>query len=234
MRGGDVIAAAQEERFSRKRHDPRYPKGAINYCLEEAGIEAEDLDAIVFYDNPVLTWDRVLKNCLHVGEASSEHFENAARSVLGIKVWVEELVEQSLGTLGKAGKLLCSEHHMAHAASAFYPSPFEDAAVLTADGVGEWCTTSVGFGENTRLELHQEIHYPHSLGLLYSAFTYFTGFRVNSGEYKLMGLAPYGEPVFVNEIKDNLIDIKNDGSFRLNMEYFAFLEKSLMTNDRFS
>lgn len=234
VQGGEIIAAAQEERFSRKRHDPRFPASAINYCLEEGGIEAEELDAIVFYDNPILTWDRVIKNCLHVGKDSFEHFGSAARSVLGTKVWVEENIRENLGTLGKAGKLLCSEHHMAHAASAFFPSPFEAAAILTADGVGEWCTTSVGFGEGTHLELRQEIHYPHSLGLLYSAFTFFTGFKVNSGEYKLMGLAPYGNPKFVNEIRDNLIDIKDDGSFRLNLAYFDYLEKPMMTNDRFA
>ena len=230
---GEIVAAAQEERFSRKKHDPRFPAGAINYCLEEAFIEAAELDAIVFYDNPLLTWDRVLKNCLMMGETACHQFDQACRSVLGIKVWVREYVRRALGSLGKAGKLLCCEHHQAHAASAFYPSPFEEAAILTLDGVGEWETTTLGFGQGNRIELRQALHYPHSLGLLYSAFTYFCGFKVNSGEYKLMGLAPYGKPAYYRTIRDHLIDVKEDGSFRLNPEYFGFLDSNFMTNEKF-
>jgi carbamoyltransferase len=230
---GEIVAAAQEERFSRKKHDPRFPVGAINYCLEEAFIEAAELDAIVFYDNPLLTWDRVLKNCLMMGETAFPQFSQACRSVLGIKVWVREYVRHALGSLGKDGKLLFSEHHQAHAASAFYPSTFKEAAILTLDGVGEWETTTLGFGQGNRIELHQVLHYPHSLGLLYSAFTYFCGFKVNSGEYKLMGLAPYGKPQYYRTIRDHLIDVKEDGSFRLNPEYFGFLDSNFMTNEKF-
>lgn len=230
---GEIVAAAQEERFSRKKHDPRFPSGAINYCLEEAFIEAAELDAIVFYDNPLLTWDRVLKNCLMMGETAFPQFSQACHSVLGIKVWVGEYVRRALGSLGKGGKLLFSEHHQAHAASAFYPSPFEEAAILTLDGVGEWETTTLGFGQDNRIELRQVLHYPHSLGLLYSAFTYFCGFKVNSGEYKLMGLAPYGKPQYYRTIRDHLIDVKEDGSFRLNPEYFGFLDSNVMTNEKF-
>ncbi len=231
---GEIIAAAQEERFTRKKHDPRFPAAAINYCLEEAFIEAAELDAIVFYDNPLLTWDRVLKNCLMMGEAASDQFDKACRSVLGIKVWVREYVRRALGSMGKSGKVLFTEHHLAHAASAFYPSPFAEAAILTLDGVGEWETTTLGFGQGSRIELTQALNYPHSLGLLYSAFTYFCGFKVNSGEYKLMGLAPYGKPSYYQTIRDHLIDIKGDGSFRLNPEYFGFLDSNFMTNEKFN
>ncbi|MFC2140619.1 carbamoyltransferase N-terminal domain-containing protein [Candidatus Auribacterota bacterium] len=234
IQDGEIVAAAQEERFSRKKHDPRFPKHAINYCLEEAFIEASDLDAIVFYDNPVLTWDRVVKNALVVGEAGKDQFKKASRSILGTKIWVEDYVKDTIGSLGKAEKVLFSEHHMSHAASAFFPSPFESAAILTIDGVGEWATTTVGRGIENQLELIEEIDYPHSLGLLYSAFTYFCGFKVNSGEYKLMGLAPYGEPRYVQTIKDHLIDVKEDGSYRLNTEYFSYLDSFKMTSDKFN
>ena len=233
MHDGEIVAAAQEERFSRKRHDPRFPKGAINYCLEEAMLEARDLDAVVFYDNPVLTWDRAVKNFLMMGEASFDQFEKAAPSILGVKFFVENYVRRFLGTLGKSEKLLFSEHHFAHAASAFFPSPFERAAVVTLDGVGEWTTTSIGVGEGRDLQLFREIHYPHSLGLLYSALTYYCGFKVNSGEYKLMGLAPYGEPKYYDLIRKHLIDLREDGSYRLNTEYFGFLDGQRMTNARF-
>lgn len=234
VQDGEIIAAAQEERFSRIKHDPRFPRHAINYCLEEAFIEAQDLDAVVFYDLPLLTWDRVLKSTLTAGEGAREQFEKAARSVLGIKLWVQRYAEQALGSLGRAGKLLLTEHHMAHAASAFYPSPFEQAAIVTLDGVGEWATTSVGFGEGKDLRLIYEIDYPHSLGLLYSAVTYFCGFKVNSGEYKLMGLAPYGEPRYRDVIREHLIDLKPDGSYRLNTEYFGYLDGLTMTNEKFA
>jgi carbamoyltransferase len=233
VRSGRIVAAAQEERFSRKKHDPRFPVGAINYCLEEAEVEATELDAVVFYDKALHTWDRVVKNCMHAGDPAREQFKRAARSILGTKLWVKEHVERAIGTTGKIDDVLFTEHHMAHAASAFYPSPFEEAAILTLDGVGEWSTTSVGIGRDARVELFEEIDYPHSLGLLYSAFTYFCGFKVNSGEYKLMGLAPYGRPRYVNVIKDKLVDIKPDGSYRLNLEYFGYVEGMTMTNERF-
>lgn len=234
VRDGEIIAAVQEERFSRKKHDPRFPHHAINYCLEEAFIEPSELDAIVFYDNPLLTWDRVIKNCVQAGEKSLCQFEKASRSILGIKMWVKDYVISSIGSLGRFGKLLFTEHHMSHAASAFYPSPFQEAAIITLDGVGEWATTTIGYGCNNKIELFYEIDYPHSLGLLYSAFTYFCGFKVNSGEYKLMGLAPYGKPTYYDTILKHIIDIKDDGSYRINAEYFGFLDSLVMTNDRFN
>jgi carbamoyltransferase len=233
VKDGEIIAAAQEERFSRKKHDPRFPKHAINYCLEEAFIEASDLDAIVFYDNPILTLDRVLKNCIEFDQTSFDQFEKACTSILGTKIWVQEYIYKSIGSLGKLGKVLFTEHHMAHAASAFYPSPFSKATILSLDGVGEWCTTAIGLGDGNKIELHKEIAYPHSLGLLYSAFTYYCGLKVNSGEYKLMGLAPYGIPKYYDIIKEKLVDIKEDGSYCLNTEYFGYLDSLVMTNDKF-
>jgi len=228
-----IIAAAQEERFSRKKHDPRFPFNAINYCLEEAFIEPEEIELICFYDNPLLTWDRVVKNAVMVGEAGLDVFQKALPSVLGIKVWVEDYVKKALGTLNENQKILYSGHHASHAASAFFPSPFKEAAIITVDGVGEWSTTTIGYGNDTSMEILSEINYPHSLGLLYSAFTYYCGFRVNSGEYKLMGLAPYGKPKYVDLILDNLIDLKEDGSYILNMDYFGYLESLTTTNDNF-
>lgn len=233
VKDGEIVAAAQEERFTRKKHDPRFPAHAINYCLEAAFIEPTELDAVVFYDNPLLTWDRVLKNCMMAGPRGRDQFEKATRSLLGTKVWVADHVRQAIGSLGKQDKLLFTEHHMAHAASAFYPSPFRTAAIVTIDGVGEWSTMTMGVGDSARIELIKEIDYPHSLGLLYSATTYYCGFKVNSGEYKLMGLAPYGEPVYYNRIREQLIDVKPDGSFRLNTEYFGYLDSGIMTNERF-
>ena len=234
VQDGIVVAAAQEERFTRRKHDPRFPRNAINYCLEEAGLEAGELDAVVFYDKALLTWDRVLKNCMHAGEASREQFSQAAKSILGSKLWVKQQVERALGSVGRLGRVLYAEHHMAHAASAFFPSPFDAAAILTLDGVGEWSTSSVGAGRGNHIELFEEVDYPHSLGLLYSAFTHFCGFKVNSGEYKLMGLAPYGRPRYVDAIKQHLIDIRPDGSFRLNLDYFGYVEGTTMTNARFA
>jgi carbamoyltransferase len=234
VRDGEIIAAAQEERFSRKKHDPRFPRHAVNYCLEEAFVEASDLDAVVFYDNPLATFDRVVENTLAVGARGREQFVKAAGAILGNKLWVNEHARRALGALGREGKVLFAEHHMAHAASCFYPSPFERAAVLTLDGVGEWATTSLGRGEGARVELFAEIDYPHSLGLLYSAFTYFCGFKVNSGEYKLMGLAPYGEPRFYDTIRTHLIDVRDDGSYRLDTSYFGYLDGMIMTNERFA
>jgi carbamoyltransferase len=230
---GQIIAAAQEERFTRHRHDPRFPRSAINYCLEEAFIEPEELAAVVFYDKPLWTWDRVMKNCLHAGEAAAQQFQKAASSILGVKLWLDDYVQQEIGTVGRAGRVLYTEHHMAHAASAFYPSPYEEAAILTIDGVGEWATTTIGHGRGGELELLEEIRYPHSLGLLYSAFTYFCGFKVNSGEYKLMGLAPYGQPRYAQRIFEHLIDLRDDGSYRLNLDYFDYIAGSVMTNERF-
>lgn len=234
VNGGAIIAAAQEERFTRKKHDPGFPVNAINYCLEQGFVDAQDLDAIVFHDNPIVTFDRVVENALAVGAAGREQFITAASHMLRDKMWVEQHVLDTLGTLGKGERVLFSEHHMAHAASAFYPSPFDSAAILTIDGVGEWATTSLGRGEGNHIELFSEISYPHSLGLLYSAVTYFCGFKVNSGEYKLMGLAPYGQPRYYDLMRSHLVDVRNDGSYRLDTSYFGYLEGMVMTNDRFA
>ncbi len=230
VRDGEIVAAAQEERFSRKKHDPRFPRNAINYCLEEAFIEPDELDAVVFYDNPVLSFDRIIKSLLTMAPGSENQWLRAARSFLGVKPFVTGYVRRMLKV---EVPVMFTRHHLAHAASAFYPSPFERAAILTIDGVGEWATTSVAWGEGTEITTLDEIHYPHSLGLLYSAFTYYCGFKVNSGEYKLMGLAPYGEPRYVDRIRDKLIFSKPDGSFRLDTGYFGYLESALMTNEHF-
>ena len=228
-----IIAAAQEERFTRKKHDLRIPKHAIEYCLAEGKIKAEELDAVVYYDNPIVTADRIMKNCVALKKESQTILKKSYESLFSSKIWIHKLLQRELGQLGKTGQLLCLNHHVSHAASAFYPSPFESAAILTVDGVGEWATTTIGFGEKNKIKLLKEIDYPHSLGLLYSAFTYFCGFKVNSGEYKLMGLAPYGEPIYYDKIRDNLIDIREDGSYRLNLDYFAYWHDLVMTNDKF-
>ena len=230
VRGGEIIAAAQEERFSRKKHDPRFPKRAINYCLGEAFIEPAELSAVVFYDSPLLTFDRIAKNAASVSPGGKDQFIEACRSFLGLKA---RLLDDFEEVLGEKPRLLVTHHHMAHAASCFYPSPFEEAAILTIDGVGEWATCTLGHGKGNQVELIREIRYPHSLGLLYSAFTYYCGFKVNSGEYKLMGLAPYGQPKYANIIRDKLIDVLEDGSFRLDTSYFGYLDSPLMTNARF-
>ena len=234
VRDHAIVAAAQEERFTRRKHDPGFPRHAVDYCLGEAFIEPAELDAVIFYDDPLRTLDRVVTSALAVAPAGREVFVEAAGSLLGSKVWVEPLVARALGSLGKAGRLLCAEHHMAHAASAFYPSPFAEAAILTLDGVGEWATTTLGHGSGRQIELLHEIDYPHSLGLLYSAVTAFCGFKVNSGEYKLMGLAPYGRPVYADLFRRELIDVKADGSFRLNMDFFGYLDSATMTTERFA
>ena len=234
VRDGEIIAAAQEERFTRKKHDPRFPDHAINYCLEEAFVDAADLDAVIFYDNPLATFDRVVQNALAAGPRGREQFLKAAGAILGDKLWVNEHVKSCIGSLGREGQVLFAEHHMAHAASAFYPSPFESAAILTIDGVGEWATTSLGAGHGKTIKFFAEIDYPHSLGLLYSAFTYFCGFKVNSGEYKLMGLAPYGEPKYYELIRQHLIDVRDDGSYRLDTSYFGYLDGMVMTGERFA
>ena len=230
VRDGHIVAAAQEERFSRKKHDPRFPRHAINYCLGEAFVEARDLAAVVFYDHPALTLDRVLKSLVQGAPRSEEQWRHMGRPLLTTKMAVTQIIRRNLGA---DVPVFFTEHHAAHAASAFYPSGFEKAAILTLDGVGEWATTTIGRGEGERITILEELHYPHSLGLLYSAVTQFCGFKVNSGEYKLMGLAPYGEPKYAGVIRDCLIDIKADGSFRLNTEYFGFMDSMRMTNERF-
>lgn len=234
VRDGEIIAAAQEERFTRKKHDLRMPENAIKYCLEAAGVTPENVDYVVYYDNPLLTLERFLKNILVLGTDSRVLIERTAESMLGTKMWVHEKLRNVLGKLGCNDRLLVSNHHISHAASAFYPSPFEEAAFITFDGVGEWATTTVGYGRGTELKILKEIDYPHSVGLLYSAFTYFCGFKVNSGDYKLMGLAPYGEPIYYEVIKNALIDIKEDGSFHLNLKYFDFYRNDVMTNEAFA
>lgn len=231
---GAIIAAAQEERFTRIKHDQSIPKHAMQYCLKEAGIEAEDLDAVVYYDDPILTLDRFLANLTASKEAADNILEKSFDEICR-KMWVAEQVRACIGgQLGKRDKLLIARHHLSHAASAFYPSPFEHAAVLTLDGVGEWNTTTIGYGTDNKIELLRTIDFPHSLGLLYSAFVYFCGFRVNYGDYKLMGLAPYGQPVYYDTIVTNLIDVKEDGSFRLNLKYFDFQNGGVMTNQAFA
>jgi carbamoyltransferase len=236
VRDGVIVAAAQEERFSRKKHDARFPKSAITYCLAAAGCGLEDVDAVAFYDKPFLKFERLLETYLAFAPRGFESFRSAIPIWLKEKLFLRSTLCEEFSALSDgsvAEKLLFSEHHLSHAASAFFPSPFEKAAVLTLDGVGEWATSSLAFGDGNTLEVVKEIHFPHSLGLLYSAFTYYTGFKVNSGEYKVMGLAPYGEPKYVDLIKRHLIDIKNDGSFRLNMEYFDYCTGLTMTNERF-
>lgn len=235
---GDIVAAAQEERFSRKKHDARFPKGAIAYCLKQAGIGLSEVDQIVFYDKPLVKFERLLETYLAYAPKGLGSFIAAMPVWLKEKLYLKTLLKKELATLGNCKKtqlpqLLFTEHHQAHAASAFFPSPFERAAVLCLDGVGEWATTSVWLGEDHQLTPQWEIDFPHSLGLLYSAFTYYTGFKVNSGEYKLMGLAPYGEPKYVDHILNHLLDLKEDGTFRLNMDYFNYTTGLTMTTPKF-
>jgi len=234
---GRIVAAAQEERFTRKKHDSSFPKNAIAYCLKEAGAELDELDHAVFYDKPFLKFERLLETYLVFAPRGFRSFQMAMPLWLKEKLFQKSLLKGELKKFAQSfdvNRLLFCEHHLSHAASAFYPSPFEDAAVLTMDGVGEWATTSAAMGSGKNLEVFQEIHFPHSLGLLYSAFTYYTGFKVNSGEYKVMGLAPYGEPKYKKLILDNLIDLKPDGSFRLDLSYFNYCTGLTMTNERFS
>jgi carbamoyltransferase len=230
LKDGKIIAAAQEERFTRRKHDPAFPRGAINYCLEEAEIDGSDLAAIAFYDDPALTADRIIRSSVAFAPESEKFFTKAIKSFFGVKPYFKEQVKEMLNC---DVPIYFARHHYSHAASAFFPSPFEEAAVLCVDGVGEWATTSLGLGKGSKLDILKEIRYPHSLGLLYSAFTYYCGFKVNSGEYKLMGLAPYGQPIYADKIKDNLIDIKPDGSFRLNLDFFDYHQGLTLTNDRF-
>ena len=238
VRDGGLVAAAQEERFTRKKHDPRFPVNAMNYCLAEAGMQLADVDYVVFYDKPFLKFERLLETYLAFAPRGFHSFRVAMPVWLREKLFLKDLIVRKLGAWPGSGvwteRLLFSEHHLSHAASAFFPSPFEEAVVLTMDGVGEWTTTSLSVGRGNDLQIQREIHFPHSLGLLYSAFTYYTGFRVNSGEYKVMGLAPYGDPKYVKTIYDNLIDVKPDGSFRLNMDYFDYCTGLTMTNERFA
>jgi carbamoyltransferase len=239
VRDGEIIAAAQEERFTRKKHDAGFPRHSIEYCLKSAGIQVEDLSFVVFYDKPLLKFDRLLRTYLAFAPQGLNSFLASMPLWLGGKLFLKRILREELLALASSGikvlkaPILFTEHHEAHAASAFYPSPFERAAVLCVDGVGEWATTSAWIGDRENLTPLWEITFPHSLGLLYSAFTYYTGFRVNSGEYKVMGLAPYGEPKYVRTIYDHLLDLKADGSFRLNMDYFDFCTGDRMTNEKF-
>ncbi|MCX6875043.1 MAG: carbamoyltransferase [Verrucomicrobia bacterium] len=231
VRDGRIVAAAQEERFTRKKHDERFPHHAIDYCLREGGITTADLTFLAFYEKPFTKFDRILHSYLACAPSGIQAFLKAIPLWIKEKIWIKSELQKELNF---AGQIIFSEHHEAHAASAFYPSPFPEAAFLTVDGVGEWTTTSWGTGRGSHVQIQGELHFPHSLGLLYSAFTYFTGFRVNSGEYKLMGLAPYGEPKYVDVILRELIDLKEDGSFRLNMKYFNYSVGLTMTNAKFN
>ena len=235
---GNIIAAAQEERFSRKKHDASYPSNAIKYVLEESKLDLNEIDHIVFFEKPFLKFERLLETYMAFAPRGFKSFS------LSMPLWLREKLFQKKFLFDKLkeqdskfkdiNKIKFSEHHYSHAASAFYPSPFDEAVILTLDGVGEWATTTVAIGKKNKLEIIKEIHFPHSLGLLYSAFTFYTGFKVNSGEYKLMGLAPYGKPIYKDVIKEKLLDLKNDGSFKLNMKYFNYTTGLTMTNQKFS
>jgi carbamoyltransferase len=231
VRDGEIIAAAQEERFTRKKHDHAFPIHAARYCLKEAGVNMDEVSYVGFYDKPLTKFERLLESYLGYAPSGIQSFIRAMPLWLKEKLWIPDVVRKELGY---KGPVLFAEHHESHAASAFYPSPFDEAAILTMDGVGEWATSSFGIGRGNELELLSELRFPHSLGLLYSAFTYYTGFRVNSGEYKVMGLAPYGEPKYVDVILNELIDLKEDGSLALNMKYFNFCQGLTMTNQRFN
>ncbi len=230
VRDGEIIAAAQEERFTRKKHDFSFPLNAIDYCLEAGKIKSESLDFIAFYDKPFVKFERILETYLAFAPHGIQSFVMAIPLWIKQKLWMKEFIKKQLGY---EGKIIFPEHHESHAASAFFASPFAQAAFLTIDGVGEWTTTSYGIGRNNQINILSEIHFPHSLGLLYSAFTYYTGFKVNSGEYKVMGLAPYGRPVYRDLILSELIDLKEDGSFKLNMKYFNYCAGLTMTNRKF-
>lgn len=230
VKDGDIIAAAQEERFTRIKHDFNFPAKAVEYCLKEAKCKVSDLDLVAFYDKPFIKFERILETYLTYAPVGFTSFIQAIPLWLREKLWIPELIKEKLNY---TGKVIFPEHHESHAASAFFPSPFDEAAFITMDGVGEWATASYGIGKGNIVEINAELHFPHSIGLLYSAFTYYTGFKVNSGEYKVMGLAPYGEPKYVNLIKKYLIDIKNDGSVWMNMEYFNYCAGLTMTNHKF-
>lgn len=237
LRDGEIVAAAQEERFTRKKHDAGFPKNAVEYCLQEAGISLADVDYVAFYDKPFLKFERLLETYVAFAPRGFQSFRMAIPVWLREKLFLKDLLVKELKSYAPEydwdSRLRFSEHHLSHAASAFFPSPFEEAAVLTMDGVGEWATTSLAIGRGNKLEVVKEIHFPHSLGLLYSAMTYYTGFKVNSGEYKVMGLAPYGEPKYVQKIFDHLVDLKEDGSFRLDQSYFNYCTGLTMTSQKF-
>jgi len=231
VRGSEIVAAAQEERFSRRKHDPRFPAAALDYCFRVVG-GADKVDAIAFYEDPALTLDRVIKNAIDLAPATEVAWPAAAASQLGEKIGIMERLGRTIGPRATGG-LFIVDHHVSHLASAFYPSPFHTSAIVVVDGVGEWATTTIADGSDRTISPLTQIHYPHSLGLFYSAFTYHSGLKVNSGEYKLMGLAPYGQPRFVGQIRDHLIDLRDDGSFALNTEYFGFLTSEFATSERF-
>jgi len=227
VRDGEIVAAAQEERFTRIKHDPAFPSKAVAYCLAEGGLSASELDCVGFYDKPLLTFERLLETHLVTAPRGIRLFWKSMPVWLKRKLWIPQLIHKELG---REVKVLFGDHHESHAASAFYPSPFDEAAILTLDGVGEWTTTSYGYGTGAQIHTLADLKFPHSLGLLYTAFTYFTGFKPNSGEYKLMGLAPYGEPRYVDRLFEEVIDLREDGSFRLNMRYFNYLSGLTMTS----
>ena len=234
---GRIVAAAQEERFTRKKHDPGFPKAAIAYCLEAGGIKLSECDHVVFYDKPFLKFERLLETYVAFAPRGFQSFRMAIPLWIKEKLFQKDMLRRLLHEIDAdfdyKSRLLFTEHHLSHAASAYYPSPFDDALVLTLDGVGEWCTTSVAHGQGNKLAIARELHFPHSLGLLYSAVTYYTGFKVNSGEYKVMGLAPYGEPKYAQKMLDNLVDLKDDGSFRVDQTYFDYCTGLKMTNAKF-
>lgn len=233
VKDGEIIAAAQQERFTRIKHDSNLPDDAVKYCLKQAKINAQEVDIVAFYDDSMLTMDRVVKNILAAGEDSKDLIDLSFEGIFTDKIWIHKRIQELLWDGEKKGKFVVLQHHISHAASAFYPSPYKEAVILTMDGVGEWATTTIGIGKGKEIELLEEIRYPHSLGLFYSAFTYYCGFKVNSGDYKFMGLAPYGKPIYVDVIKENIIDIKEDGSFRLNLEYFDYQYGRTMINSKF-
>jgi carbamoyltransferase len=237
VQDGQILAAAQEERFTRKKHDAGFPAQAIRYCLDEGKIDLDDIDHVVFFEKPLIKFERLLETYLASAPRGFQSFRMAMPLWIKEKLFQKANLEKALKPFFRSGKLdgklLFAEHHQSHAASAFFPSPFEEALVLTLDGVGEWATTSLAIGRANRLETLREIHWPHSIGLLYSAFTYYTGFKVNSGEYKVMGLAPYGEPKYVDLILNNVVDLKADGSFWLDQSYFNYATGLTMTSRKF-
>src|SRR3989338_6277262 len=230
VQDGKIVAAAQEGRFTRKKHDFEFPHQAIHFCLKTGGISVKDLDFVAFYEKPFIKYERILQTYMAYAPLGFTSFIRAIPLRIKHRLWIPDIIRKELNY---KGKVIFPEHHESHAASAFFPSPFDHAAILTADGVGEWTTASFGRGKGNHIELDSEIHFPHSLGLLYSAFTYYTGFKVNSAEYKVMGLAPYVEPKYVDLILKELMDLKADGSFKLNMKYFNYCAGLTMTNDRF-
>jgi len=230
LEDGKIVSAVQEERFTRKKHDFSYPKNAIEYCLREAGIKGEELAYVGFYDKPFIKFERILETYLTYAPKGIRSFLKAMPLWIKQKLWIKDQIREELGF---KGPMIFPEHHASHAASAFFPSPFEEAAILTLDGVGEWATASYGVGKGNKIDLLAELRFPHSLGLLYSAFTYYIGFKVNSGEYKVMGLAPYGEPKYKDLILSELIDLKEDGSFKMNMKYFDYCSGMRMINSKF-